>query len=43
MLGHFEPDRRQFEDLTTFAMLAGEFFPNVIHGRLTLRASVRLA
>ena len=43
MLGNFEPDRRQFKDLTTFAMLAGELFPNLVHGRLTLRASVRLA
>ena len=43
MLGNFEPDRRQFEDLTTFAMLAGERFANLVHGRLALRASVRLA
>ena len=43
MLGNFEPDRRQFKDLTTFAMLVGERFANLVHGRLALRASVRLA
>lgn len=43
MLGNFEPDRRQFEDLTTFAMLGGERFANLVHGRLTLRAEVLLA
>jgi hypothetical protein len=43
MLGNFKPDRRQFEDLTTFAMLGGERFANLVHGRLTLRAEVLLA